>query len=316
VVATVAFGMGIDKPNIRYVIHKDLPRSIEGYYQEIGRAGRDGSPAEAHMLFGLGDIRMRRLFIEQEETAPEHKRRAHGRLDMLIGYCETGECRRRILLNYFGESAAPCGNCDNCLSQAPRLDGTAEARLVLAAVAQTGGRFGPAHIIDVLLGHETQKVIDRSHHLLRSFGSGKARKKPEWQSLIRQMIAGGMLVQDVSGHGGVSIAEKGAQLRRGEIGFDYRAEAPRPARRGKARSEPVAGAGDPLLLAALKALRLSLARERQVPAYVIFSDRTLIDMAERRPHDLDSFTQVHGVGAAKLKDFGKIFLDAIAASAG
>jgi ATP-dependent DNA helicase RecQ len=316
-VATIAFGMGIDKPDVAYVFHTDLPGSLEAYYQEIGRAGRDGQPAEAHMLFGLGDIRMRRMFIEDEETSPEHKRRAHGRLDMLIGYCETAQCRRRILLNYFGEDAAPCGNCDNCLSQAPRQDGAAEARLVVVAIAQTGSRFGPAHIIDVLLGHETQKVIDRSHHLLRSFGSGKSHKKSEWQSLIRQMIAGSLLTLDAAGHGSISIAEKGVQLRHGEIGFEYRPEAPRPARRGKVRAEPAAtGKGDPDLLAALKALRLRLARERQVPAYVIFSDRTLIDMAERRPYDLDSFAEVHGVGAAKLKDFGKIFLDAIAASAG
>ena len=314
-VATIAFGMGIDKPDVAYVFHTDLPGSLEAYYQEIGRAGRDGHPAEAHMLFGLGDIRMRRMFIEQEETSPEHKRRAHGRLDMLIGYCETAGCRRQILLGYFGEAAEPCGNCDNCLSQAPRLDGTAEARLILATVAQTGQRFGAVHVIDVLLGHETQKVIDRSHHLLRSFATGAARKKGEWQSLIRQMIAGGLLVQDVAGHGGLAIAGKGDALRRGEAGFEYRAEAPRPARRGKQRAEPAAGGGegDPALLAALKALRLRLARERQVPAFVIFSDRTLIDMAERRPRDLDAFAEVHGVGAAKRKDFGQVFLDAIAA---
>ena len=311
-VATIAFGMGIDKPDVAYVFHTDLPGSLEAYYQEIGRAGRDGRPAEAHMLFGLGDIRMRRMFIEDEESSPDHRRRSHGRLDMLIGYCETAGCRRQILLAYFGETAMPCGNCDNCLDKAPRVDGSKEAHLVLAVVAQTGQRFGQAHVIDVLMGHETQKVIERSHHLLRCFGGGKALRKQQWQSLVRQMIAGGFLTLDMGGHGGLSIAEPGEKLRRGETGFLYRSEAPRAPRRGKA-AEAGSGEGDPALLAALKVLRAKLAKERRVPAFMIFSDRTLIDMAERRPGDLDEFAQVHGVGAAKLKAFGALFLGAIQA---
>ena len=188
------------------------------------------------MLFGLGDIRMRRMFIDDEDASAEHKRRAHGRLDTLIGYCETAECRRQILLNYFGEKAQPCGNCDNCLDQAPRADGTAEARIILAAIAQSGERFGAAHIVDILLGHETEKIMDQGHHRLASFGSGAARKKDEWQSLIRQLVAGGFLRSDLGGHGGLAIADKGHALCRGEIAFHYRVEAPRRASRGKTRA--------------------------------------------------------------------------------
>ena len=313
-VATIAFGMGIDKPDVAYVFHTDLPGSLEAYYQEIGRAGRDGRAAEAHMLYGLGDIRMRRMFIDDEDAAVEHKRRSHGRLDTLIGYCETAECRRQVLLRYFGEEATSCGNCDNCLEQAPRADGTAEARLILAAVAQSGERFGAGHVIDILIGHETEKIAGRGHHRLAAFGSGAVHKKDFWQSLIRQLVANGFLVPDPAGHGGLAIAEKGHALGRGEGAFQYRVETRTRAARRAARAgqTPQSENVDASLLAALKTLRLHLAKERQVPAYVVFSDRTLIDMAERRPQDLDDFAEVNGVGAAKLKEFGKVFLSAIA----
>src|SRR4051812_44630009 len=308
-VATIAFGMGIDKPDVAYVFHTDLPGNLEAYYQEIGRAGRDGRAAEAHMLFGSGDIRMRRMFIDDEEASQEHKRRAHGRLGTLIGYCETPHCRRQILLRYFGENADPCGNCDNCLDQAPLKDGTKEAQVVLAAVLQSGERFGATHVIDILRGAGTQKIKERGHDTLASFGSGAARKKEEWTSLMRQMVAAGFLRPD--DHGGLAITERGEDLRRGASLFHFREAVPRS--RARADAMALSDGGDPDLLAALKAVRLKLARERRVPAYVIFSDRTLIDMAALRPHDLDSFAQVNGVGAAKLKDFGKVFLSAIAA---
>jgi ATP-dependent DNA helicase RecQ len=306
-VATIAFGMGIDKPDVAYVFHTDLPGNLEAYYQEIGRAGRDGRAAEAHMLFGSGDIRMRRMFIDDEEAAEEHKRRAHARLGTLIGYCETAQCRRQILLQYFGETAEPCGNCDNCLDQASLKDGTKEAQAVLAAVLQSGERFGATHVIDILRGAGTQKIKVRGHDTLAAFGSGAARKKEEWTSLIRQMVAAGFLAPD--DHGGLAITERGEDLRRGTSLFHFREAAPRKAR---ADAAALSDGGDPDLLAALKAVRLKLARERRVPAYVIFSDRTLIDMAALRPHDLDSFALVNGVGAAKLKDFGAVFLSAIA----
>ncbi|BCG77710.1 DNA helicase RecQ [Mesorhizobium sp. 113-3-3] len=312
-VATIAFGMGIDKPDVAYVFHTDMPGSLEAYYQEIGRAGRDGRKAEAHMLYGLGDIRMRRLFIDDEDAAVEHKRRAHRRLDTLIGYCETAQCRRQVLLGYFGEEAEPCGNCDNCLNQVPRADGAAEARIILAAVAQSGERFGAAHVIDILLGHETEKILARGHQRLASFGGGAAHKKDLWLSLIRQLVAGGFLEPDPSGHGGLAIAEKGHALGRGEVPFHYRVEMRSRALRKMRAAEGANAEGvDASLLATLKTLRLRLAKERQVPAYVVFSDRTLIDMAERRPRDLDAFAEVNGVGGAKLKEFGEIFLKAIA----
>lgn len=316
-VATIAFGMGIDKPDVAYVFHTDLPGSLEAYYQEIGRAGRDGRSAEAHMLYGLGDIRTRRMFIDDEDTSPEHKKRAHRRLDTLIGYCETAQCRRQVLLGYFGEEARPCGNCDNCLDQAPRADGGAEARIILAAVVQSGERFGAAHVIDILLGHETEKVLARGHQKLASFKTGIMHRKPVWLSLIRQLVAGGFLMPDPDGHGSLAISESGRALGRGEVAFQYRVETRDPLARGRKRAAQGSAAGgesvDASLLAALKTLRLRLAKERQVPAYVVFSDRTLIDMAERRPQDLDDFAEVNGVGAAKLKEFGEIFLSAIAA---
>ena len=307
-VATIAFGMGIDKPDVAYVFHTDLPGNLEAYYQEIGRAGRDGRAAEAHMLFGSGDIRMRRMFIDGEEASDEHKRRAHGRLGTLIGYCEAVQCRRQILLQYFGEIAEPCGNCDNCLDTATLSDGTAQAQIILAAVLQSGERFGATHLIDILRGANTQKIKDRGHDSLACFGSGAARQKEEWQSLIRQMAAADFLKPD--DHGGLAITERGEDLRRGISLFHFRAA---PAR-AKPRAETIAAGdgGDPDLLAALKAVRLTLARERQVPAYVIFSDRTLIDMMALQPRDLAEFAQVNGVGAAKLKDFGAVFLAAIA----
>jgi ATP-dependent DNA helicase RecQ len=308
-VATIAFGMGIDKPDVAYVFHTDLPGNLEAYYQEIGRAGRDGRAAEAHMLFGSGDIRMRRMFIDNEEASDEHKRRAHGRLGTLIGYCEAAACRRQILLQYFGEQAQPCGNCDNCLDSAPLKDGTREAQAVLAAVLQSGERFGATHVIDILRGAGTQKIKERGHDTLACFGSGSGRKKEEWTSLIRQMVAAGFLAPD--DHGGLAITERGEDLRRGTSVFHCREMTPR----GKARADVVAlnDGGDPDLLAALKAVRLKLARERKVPAYVIFSDRTLIDMAALYPRNLSEFAAVNGVGAAKLKDFGPVFLAAIAA---
>ena len=310
-VATIAFGMGIDKPDVEYVFHTDLPGSLEAYYQEIGRAGRDGRPAEAHMLFGSGDIRMRRMFIDKEDASDEHKRRSHGRLATLIGYCETAYCRRQLLLGYFGEAAAPCGNCDNCLDQSPQVDGATEAKTIFAAISQSGARFGGAQIVDILRGALTQKTLDYGHRQLASFGSGAARKKEEWQSLIRQLVAGGFLTPDA--HGGLAIGPRGQALERGETVFTYRMASAPLRSRSLSEVRDAQESVNPALLTELKSLRLQLARERQVPAFVIFSDRALIDMAARSPRDLDAFAAVHGVGAAKLKEFGGIFLSTIAA---
>ncbi len=321
IVATIAFGMGIDKADVRYVFHTDLPGSVEAYYQEIGRAGRDGAPAEAHMLYGLEDIRMRRQFIENEDAGPERRRREHKRLDALLGYCEAPACRRVALLEYFGEGIEPCGNCDVCLDPSERVDGTEDARKILSAAYRSGQRFGAAHLIDILRGTATEKIARFGHDRISTFGVGAERGKNEWRSLIRQMVATGFLRIDIGGYGGIGITEKGLGLLRGDGEFLYRedtviARTPAKARvsgvdRGDA-GEPALGGEDTSLLGALKALRLEIARERSVPAYIVFPDRTLIDMVRRRPRTEAEFAEVNGVGAAKLKEFAEPFLAAIA----
>ncbi|WP_420418129.1 DNA helicase RecQ [Pacificispira sp.] len=317
-VATIAFGMGIDKPDIRFVFHLNLPGSMEAYYQEIGRAGRDGNPSEVQMLFGLDDIRMRRQFIDQDGENSEHKLREHKRLDALLAYCEATRCRRAALLSYFGEDGEACGNCDTCLDPPILIDGTREAQMLLSAIARTGQAFGAAHIIDILRGAKSAKIEERGHDSLPTFGIGADHDKPFWQAFIRQAVAGGYLSINIEGYGGLVLTRTGEAVLKGEESFTYR-EIPkstkpaRPERRSKVEMDTSDIDGD--LLASLKALRRDLAAERNVPAYIVFGDATLIDMCRMRPETLDQMSLVNGVGPKKLQDFGPAFLRALAAGA-
>lgn len=318
-VATIAFGMGIDKSDVRFVLHTDLPGSLEAYYQEIGRAGRDGAPAEARMLYGLVDMAMRRRFIEKEDAGDDRRRREHRRLDALLGYCEAPSCRRVTLLEYFGERAEPCGNCDACLEPTALEDGTIEAQKLLSAVYRSGEKFGAVHVIDIVRGAETERIQRWGHHRLRTFGVGADRSKEEWRSIARQLIAGGLLHLDIAGYGGLSLTSSGRELLRGKRRFQMRKD--RLVRKTSKTREialkkkaQFSEDKDAKLLDELRALRLDIARQRGVPAFVIFPDRSLVDMVERRPSTPEEFRAVSGVGDVKLRQFATAFLDVINAN--
>jgi len=316
VVATIAFGMGIDKPDIRYVCHLNLPGSMEAYYQEIGRAGRDGLPAETLLLYGLADLRLRRQFIEQDGEDVAHKLREHKRLDALLAYCDASGCRRTALLSYFDEEMQACGNCDNCLDPPKLVDGTQQAQMLFEAIKETGQMFGGAHIIDVLRGAGSQKITDRSHDRLRAYGAGAEHSKDYWQAFIRQAVAGNYLTINIQKYGALQITRRGqAVLNDGERFALREIDTSKPARAPKARKagKLAIAEGDQDLLAALKKIRLELSRTRKVPAYVVFPDATLIEMARERPATLDEMSGINGVGPVKLKNFGETFLQAIAA---
>ena len=310
VVATVAFGMGVDKPDIRWVAHADLPKSIEAYYQEIGRAGRDGAPAETLTLFGPDDIRLRRTQIDEGLAPPERRSADHGRLNALLGLAETIECRRKTLLSYFGESASACGNCDLCDTPAETFDATTAVRKALSAVLRTDERFGAGHLVDVLLGHVTDKVSQRGHDALPTFGVGAEYSRAQWQAIFRQMLGHDLLRPDPERYGALRLTEKAVPILRGEESITLRQDSLRKSPDRPAVKTLVSDEDAPLL-SALKAKRRALAEAAGVPAYIIFNDRTLIEMAETRPSTLDDMVRIGGVGAKKLERYGDAFLSVI-----
>ncbi|MBT6256875.1 MAG: DNA helicase RecQ [Alphaproteobacteria bacterium] len=313
-VATIAFGMGIDKPDIRYVVHASMPSSVEAFYQEIGRAGRDNAPAETLMFYGLQDIVKRQRMIFDGEGSEQHKLLEYKRLEALIGYCETTSCRRLALLSYFDESVVNCGNCDNCLHPPDMQDVTNLAKLLISAVKETGQYFGVAHIIDVARGADTAKIKARSHNQIGVFGLAADQSKPVLQSIIRELIAVNALKVNLEKYGALEITDKGSRILRGSETFMAKVLSKVITSTAPTENSTVTPAileNNQMLLVELKKLRLALAKERSVPAFVIFSDKTLIQIANELPTSEEEFLSINGVGKTKLKAFYKPISDII-----
>ncbi len=315
VCATVAFGMGVDKPDIRWVAHADLPKSIEAYYQEIGRAGRDGAPAETLTLFGPDDIRLRRSQIDEGLAPPERRAADHARLNALLGLAEALTCRRKTLLSYFDEAEVSCGRCDLCDSPPEIFDGTTAVRKALSAILRTDEWFGSGHLIDILLGIETEKVRARGHTDLPTFGVGREYDRRQWQAIFRQMMGRDLIRPDPERHGALRMTDDALPILRNEAQIELRQDSIKAAAGRRPAVKAMVSEEDAPLLSALKAKRRALAEAAKVPAYIIFTDRTLIEMAEKRPLNLDQMAGISGVGTKKLETYGADFLEVIGGAA-
>jgi len=316
VVATVAFGMGIDKPNVRYVVHYDMPKNIEGYYQETGRAGRDGLAAEALLLFGGQDVGNARRMLEQNQN-PEQRRIESHKLQAMVGFAESLTCRRRVLLGYFGEHLdQDCGNCDVCLNPPETFDATVEAQKVLSCVYRVGERFGIKHVVDVLRGADTERVRSLGHSTLSTYGIGAGMSEVEWTSIVRQLIHRGLLVQDIANYSVLKLTPQARPVLRGEATLVLARPRIKTKATAKSRSRLAAdlGEGDQGLFEALRSLRKTLAEEQGVPPYVVFGDATLVEMARRRPASDEELIMITGVGEKKLQRYGADFLYTIASN--
>jgi len=313
VVATIAFGMGIDKPNVRFVAHLNLPKSIEAYYQETGRAGRDGLPADAWMLYGLQDVITLRQMMEGSEADEQFKRIERHKLDAMLGLCEMTGCRRQALLTYFGDpEPEPCGNCDNCLTPPETWDATVAAQKALSCVHRTGQRFGVNYLVDVLLGKDDERIRRFGHDRISTFGIGTELSVAAWRGLFRQLIARGLLAVDAEGHGGLRLAERARPVLQGKEQLWLRKELPAAKRSTRGRQAAAMAGVDAELWEALRRKRRELAEEQGVPPYAVFHDATLMELVARRPASLWEMATISGIGSHKLETYGETFLDLLA----